>query len=80
MAGEMAQNLGKKVDSKRLINKWLYAFLRRWKTEVTSLRSRQLETTRAKAATPEAISTYFNNLKPVIEENGLSTKPHLIYN
>jgi hypothetical protein len=80
LAGEMAFELGKKAKNTPMSNKWLYAFLKRWKNDIASLKPRQLETSRAKSSTPEIIKTYFSNLRAVIEQNALITKPQHIYN
>ena len=80
LAGEMAFELGKKAKNNPMSNKWLYAFLKRWKDDIASLKPRQLEIPRAKSSTPEIIETYFNNLKIVMEENALMNKPQHIYN
>ena len=61
-------------------NKWLYAFLKRWKDDIASLKPRQLESFRAKSSTPDIIETHFNNLKTVMEKNALMNKPQHIYN
>ncbi|KAL4221601.1 hypothetical protein ACF0H5_019858 [Mactra antiquata] len=77
---EMAYEFGKKAKNNPMSNKWPYAFLKCWKNDIASLTPRQLETLRAKSATPEVIKTYFNNLKKVMEENALMSKPLHIYN
>ena len=76
----MAFDLGRRNKNGLLSNKWLYAFLKRWKSEISSMKPRQLESYRAKCATPEAVQAYFNNLKAVMFENNLLGKPQHIYN
>ena len=44
------------------------------------MKPRQLESFRAKCATPEAVQSYFNNLQIVMEESYLLCKPQHIYN
>jgi len=70
------------MEKQSLSNKWLYmyAFLKRWNSEISSMKPRQLESYRAKCATPEAVQSYFSNLKTVMYENNLLGKPQHIYN
>ena len=56
LAGELAHSLEGRQTSKPLRNNWLYGFLQRWKDRLSSLNPRSLETTRARAATPEVVN------------------------
>ncbi|KAH3818157.1 hypothetical protein DPMN_119753 [Dreissena polymorpha] len=76
LGAELAQTLGIKSNAKPLSNCWLTGFLQRWKEYVSSVKSSALETNRAKSAIPVEVDRYFENLKMVIKENGLSDKPN----
>ena len=80
LGGELAQTLGIKSHAKPLSNCWLTGFLQRWKERVSSVKPSALETNRAKSTSPVVVDRYFQNLKKVIEENGLSDKPQFVYN
>jgi hypothetical protein len=80
LAGEMAFDLGKKSRNKAMSNNWLYGFLRRWNSRLASFTPRKLESSRAKYATPETVSSYFGNLKDVMVKYDLLNKPQFIYN
>jgi hypothetical protein len=51
-----------------------------WKSRIASLKPAALDSVRAKQTTPECVDAYFTSLKQVIDELGLTDKPHLIYN
>jgi hypothetical protein len=80
LAGELAFKLGKRPFDKPLSNCWLYGFLGRWKERVSSLKPAALDSNRARNATPESVSSYFENLETVISELGLQDKPEFIFN
>ena len=80
LAGELAHSLERRQTSKPLSNNWLYGFLQRWKDRLSSLNPRSLETTRAKAATPEVVNKYYKELDSTLEKYGLKDKPQCIYN
>ena len=80
LAGELAHSLERRQTSKPLSNNWLYVFLQRWKDRLSSLNPRSLETTRAKAATPEVVNNYYKELDSTLEKYGLKDKPQCIYN
>ncbi|KAH3875884.1 hypothetical protein DPMN_039166 [Dreissena polymorpha] len=69
---ELAQDFGRKTHSKPLSNCWLYGFLQRWKQRISSVKQSSLETNRAKSSTPEIVQHYFDSLRKVITDNGLS--------
>ena len=52
-AGELAKSLGKRAASTPLSNNWLYDFMKRWRSRLTTLKPRSLESNRAKSATLE---------------------------
>ena len=72
--------MGKKKSNKAMSNVWLYGFLERWSGELASLTSRRLESTRAKATSPDIVENYFKNLQDTIEKYDLTDKPQHIYN
>ncbi|KAH3725073.1 hypothetical protein DPMN_050902 [Dreissena polymorpha] len=80
LAGELAYKLGKRSSDKPLSNCCLYSFLKRWGDRVTSLKPSSLETTRAKATTPEHIGASFENLEKAVALHMLQDRPELIYN
>lgn len=80
LAGEMAYDLKAKQYNKPMSNNWLYGFLRRWSTRLSSLKPSKLETTRAKSSTPEKVEDYFKKLELVLTEHDLLNKPQFIYN
>ena len=48
--------------------------------KLTSLNPRSLESCRAKSATPEQISSYYDNLNKILEKYNLKDKPMHIFN
>ena len=42
-AEELAKSLGKRASSTPLSNNWLYGFMKRWRSRLTTLRPRSLE-------------------------------------
>ena len=80
LAGELAFNLGKRPTSKKLSNCWLYGFRQRWDDRIRPIKPSALDANRAKSTTPVVLSSYFQNLEKVIQDNDLKDKPHLIYN
>ena len=71
---------GKEKSNKDMINVWLYGFFKRWSEELASLTPRRLESTRAKATSPDIIENYYKNLQDKIEKYDLTDKPQHIYN
>ena len=80
LSGELAFDMGRRKENKPLSNNWLYGFLRRWNDRLSTLNPRKLESNRAKCATPEAVSLYFENLQDIISKYNLNNKPQCIYN
>ena len=80
LSGELAFDMGRRKENKPLSNNWLYGFLRRWNDRLSTLNPRKLESNRARCATPEAVSLYFENLQDIISKYNLNNKPHCIYN
>ena len=76
-AGDLAQSLGRKANSKPLSNNWLYGFLERWQETLSSLKPSKLESNRAKCATPEVVENYYKELKSVLDKYDLHTRPDL---
>ena len=79
-AGELANSLGKRAKTTPLSNNWLYGFLRRWGSRLTTLKPSSLDSTRAKSATPEKISSYYDSLNETLKKHQLLDKPQFIYN
>ena len=79
-AGELANSLGKRARTTPLSNNWFYGFLRRWGSRLTTLKPRSLDSTRAKSATPEKISSYYDSLNETLKKHQLLDKPQFIYN
>ncbi|XP_053394116.1 uncharacterized protein LOC123523838 [Mercenaria mercenaria] len=80
LAGELAHSLGRRTSSKALSNCWLYGFLNRWNSRLTSLNPRSLESCCAKGVTPEVVSNYYGNLHEILVKYNLEDKPIHIYN
>ncbi|KAH3738441.1 hypothetical protein DPMN_045075 [Dreissena polymorpha] len=80
LAGELAFKLGRRKRDKPLSNCWLYGFLRRWRERLSTLKPSALDSNRAKNTTPEAVQTYFHNLKNIIDTLHLENRPDLIFN
>ena len=80
LAREMAYQFGSKEENHPLSKNWLYGFLKRWPKEIATLKPSKLESSKARNTTPEAVNTYFTNLKMVMQENDLENKPNFIYN
>ena len=80
LSGELAFDMGRRKENKPLSNNWLYGFLRCWNDRLSTLNPRKLESNRAKCATPEAVSLYFENLQDIISKYNLNNKPQCIYN
>ncbi|KAH3694577.1 hypothetical protein DPMN_082016 [Dreissena polymorpha] len=59
MAGELAHHLGKRATDKPLSNCWLYGFLKRWESRISTLKPSALDSNRAKHSTPEIAAKYF---------------------
>jgi len=79
-AGDLACSLGRRPNNKPLSNCWLYGFLKRWGSRITSKKPSSLESSRARHRTPEYVNSYFDNLEKTITELGLSGSPERIYN
>lgn len=80
LAGELAFKLGRRKRDKPLSNCWLYGFLGRWRERLSTLKPSALDSNRAKNTTPEAVQTYFHNLKNTIDTLHLENRPDLIFN
>ncbi|KAH3843712.1 hypothetical protein DPMN_117242 [Dreissena polymorpha] len=52
LGGELAHHLGKRDSEKPLSNCWLYGFLKRWESRISTLKPSALESNRAKYLTP----------------------------
>ena len=79
VATEYAIQLGKRSRDKPLSMRWMEGFLTRW-PEMRVVKPRPLEHVRAKMASESIVMSYFDDLEKCINQNGLSDKPHLIYN
>ena len=78
-AGDLACSLGRRHDSKPLSNCWLYGFLKRWGSRITSKKPSSLDSSRARHSTPEYVDSYFDNLEKTITELGFGGSPERIY-
>ena len=79
LCGELAFKFGRMKSQKVLSNCWLYGFPKYWKHKLTALNERSLESCRAKSATPEQISSYYDNLLEKYELK-VKDKPMHIFN
>lgn len=79
LASDMASFAKKCVSTKTLSNKWFYGFIKRW-PELKLMKPRKLSMTRAQATTKETITSYFEELKGVINKYDLTHRPEAIYN
>ena len=61
LASDYAMYMGLRDKEHRLSDRWLYNFLQRW-PDLKLKKLRSLEVERAKCATRDAISNYFNEL------------------
>ena len=79
LASDYAVDLGVREKGSDLTMKWYYNFMRRW-PELHAVKPSGLSELRAKAASPECIWKYFEELEFIIDRHGLRDKPQLIYN
>jgi len=56
-------------------NDWWSLFLKRWKCDLSIRKPQHLSTNRATAATPEAISAWFDQVESFISKTGLAEMP-----
>ncbi|KAH3749403.1 hypothetical protein DPMN_183901 [Dreissena polymorpha] len=70
LGGELAHHLGKRDSEKTLSNCWLYGFLTRWESRISTLKPSALESNRAKYSTPEFVEQFFNNLEASVANTG----------
>lgn len=80
LAGDLAVALGKRQDQRNMSNNWVYRFLERWDNRISSVFPQGLESTRAKAATPEVIEKYYSELERIMTKYNLHEQPHKIFN
>ena len=80
LGGELAHHLGKRDSDKPLSNCWLYGFLKRWESRISTLKPSALDSNRAKYSTPEVVELFFNNLEAAVVEHGLQERPDCIFN
>ncbi|XP_061186996.1 uncharacterized protein LOC133195149 [Saccostrea echinata] len=79
IATDYAIFVGKRTPDKPFSMKWMRCFLKRW-PELKVLKPRGLEHVRAKMASSETVSKYFENLCNTLSKHDLYGKPHLIFN
>ncbi|XP_062613890.1 uncharacterized protein LOC134275640 [Saccostrea cucullata] len=79
LASDYAVDLGIREKGKELTMKWYYNFMKRW-PELHTVKPSGLSELRAKAASPECIRKYFEELNTIINRYGLGDKPQLIFN
>ncbi|KAH3802287.1 hypothetical protein DPMN_155962 [Dreissena polymorpha] len=80
LASELAVKLGKRNSDHKLSGYWYYNGLQRWDHRLKIIKPRALSSIRAAAVTQENIDNYHCELNAVLENYGLKSKPHLIYN
>ncbi|XP_056023023.1 uncharacterized protein LOC125660656 [Ostrea edulis] len=79
LASDYAADLGIREKGKDLTMKWYYNFMKRW-PELHAVKPSGLSELRAKAASPECIKKYFEELETIIDRHGLRDKPQHIFN
>ena len=80
LATDMAHFLSKLPQDRTLSEAWLYlGFLKR-NRDISLLKPRSLNMSRAKSVTPETVEKYFQNLKDILDKYDLLASPGLIYN
>ena len=80
LAGEMAYDLHAKSRNKPMSNNWLYGFLGRWKSRLSSVKPRKLDSARACSSTPEKVAECYEKLEAVLSLNNLHNKQQHINN
>ena len=78
LAHALAVQLGKR-GKEQLSLKWMRGFLAKW-PDLSVLKPRNLEYSRAKMASMDTVSSYFKNLECCPTEHSLTDKPNLIFN
>jgi hypothetical protein len=79
LASDYAVSLGKRKDDQPFTLNWFYNFIKRW-PELNVVRPSSLSEQRAKCASEESVTKYFNELERILRKYDLFDKPHLIYN
>ena len=80
LSSDMAHFLGKLPNDKQLSERWLYAgFLKRHR-DITFIKPRPLNISRAKSVTEDAVEQYFQNLNDILVKYNLLESPELIFN
>ncbi|CAF4170131.1 unnamed protein product, partial [Rotaria sordida] len=68
---------GKDIEVGR---KWLKNFLQRWQHELKVVKEEKMESARRNGFTENIRSGWFENLKQILQNNNLITRPHAIFN
>ena len=80
MASDYAVHLGKRrEDQKKLSMQWFYSVMSRW-PELHVVKPSSLSEQRARCASEESITKYFEELDRILTKYNLKDKPHVIYN
>ena len=79
LAGETAFFVGRKTNPEAMSDKWVYNFLKRW-PDLKITKPKALCMVRAKSATKETVSKYYQELDRILKKYDLHDKPHRIFN
>jgi hypothetical protein len=79
LASDYAADLGIRENGNDLTMKWYYNFMRRW-PELHAVKPSGLSELIAKAASPECIKKYFEELERILDRHGLKENPQQIFN
>lgn len=80
MASDYAVHLGKRrEDQKNLSMQWFYSFMSRW-PELHVVKPSSMLEQRARCASEESITKYFEELDRILTKYNLKDKPDVIYN
>ena len=79
LASDYAFSLGLREKGNELTMKWYYNFMKRW-PELKAVKPSGLSELRAKAASPDCIKRYFEELEKILVKYDVAGKPHLLYN
>ena len=79
LASDYAVSIGKRSIDKPFTQKWFYGYMGRW-PELKVVRPSSLSEQRARCASEEAITNYFNELERIMTKYNLKENPQNIYN
>lgn len=78
IATDYAIQLGKRTKDSPMTLNWFVKFSRRW-PELSLLKPKLLENTRAKSCSNSTVSKYFEKLENIFDKYDLKDKPNMIY-